>query len=65
MKWIVDRIEENIAVLECGDEVFNLNKSFLPTDVKEGDVISLKVDKEQKDALIKTAEDKMKKLFKG
>jgi len=39
MKGIVDRIIENIVVLEVKDEMINIEKSKFPREVEEGDVV--------------------------
>ena len=42
-KYIVDRIEENYVVLENGkDNVFNVKKSDIIGNVKEGDILYIK-----------------------
>lgn len=38
---IVDRIEENIAVIENGKERFEVPRKALAKDIKEGDVVLL------------------------
>ncbi|AEE95434.1 DUF3006 domain-containing protein [Mahella australiensis] len=46
--FIIDRFEGRWAVIEYGDDVFNLPKEVLPEGSKEGDVldIDIKVDEE-------------------
>lgn len=46
--FIIDRFEGQWAVIEYGDDVFNLPKEALPEGSKEGDVldIDIKVDEE-------------------
>ena len=45
MKWIIDRIENNIAVCELENgEMLDVKISALPKGIKEGDVIKLSVD---------------------
>lgn len=41
MFYVVDRFEENIAVLENLDNNsrLNISKTFLPSEIKEGDVL--------------------------
>lgn len=39
---IIDRITENIAVVEDGDKLFEVPRKMLANDVKEGDVVVLK-----------------------
>ena len=42
-RYIVDRIEENYVVLENGkDNVFNVKKSDIIGNVKEGDILYIK-----------------------
>lgn len=42
-KYIVDRIEENYVVLENGkDNVFNVKKSDIIGNIKEGDIVYIK-----------------------
>ena len=55
MKWIVDRIEGDVAVLELSRNVtVNIPVNCLPNGVKENDVISLSIDiDEKKDRLEK------------
>lgn len=42
MKWVIDRIESDIAVIEVGNECIDIPTKCLPIGVKEGDVLSLK-----------------------
>lgn len=46
--FIIDRFEGQWAVIEYGDDVFNLPKKALPEGSKEGDVldINIKVDED-------------------
>lgn len=45
MEYIIDRIEDNIAVLEDKDgKIFNINKDLLPEGV-EGDKVIIKIEK--------------------
>ena len=39
MIYIIDRIENGIAVLESQDEIFEIPKSMLPKDIQEGQVL--------------------------
>ncbi len=41
---IIDRIEENIASIECGGKVFNVPADVLPKGAKEGDVLNAVAD---------------------
>lgn len=44
MEWIIDRIEENIAVVEiCNGRVIEIPISALPSGVSENDVITVEI----------------------
>ncbi len=45
MKGIVDRIVENIVVLEVEGKMFDIEKSMFPKDIKEGDIVEKKKDR--------------------
>lgn len=48
MKVIIDRFEGDFAVVELPDKTMvNMLKTLLPSEAKEGDVISITVDKEE------------------
>lgn len=64
MKWIIDRFEGDIAVIEYGDEQhFDLPRSSLPEGAKEGDVIAVEIDKDETDARQKRISSLRKRLF--
>jgi len=45
MKIIIDRYEEKFAVVELENkQMINIPKEIIPTDAKEGDVISIEID---------------------
>lgn len=45
MKYTVDRFEGEYAIIENKDrKMFNIFKEILPIDVKEGDIITIKID---------------------
>ncbi len=62
---IVDRFEGNFAVIEFKDETFSIPKELLSPEIKEGDVIELKiiVNKEITDKRKKRIKDLHNKLF--
>ncbi|GLI18780.1 hypothetical protein TSYNTROPHJE_05930 [Tepidanaerobacter syntrophicus] len=48
MKVIIDRFEGDFAVVELPDKTMvNMLKILLPSEAKEGDVITITVDKEE------------------
>ena len=63
MKWIIDRFEENFAVIECNDQYFNIPKSTLPTDVCEGDVIEITVNVEETENRKTKISNRLKNIF--
>ena len=40
MKYIVDRIEDNIVVLENKNKIIKVDKKLLPGNIKEGSIIT-------------------------
>ena len=40
MKYIVDRIEDNIVVLENKNKIIKVEKILLPKNIKEGSIIT-------------------------
>ncbi len=47
MKVVIDRIEEEVAVVEKGDGSFeHMPKALIPAEAKEGDVLQITVDTE-------------------
>ena len=45
MKGIIDRIENNIVVLEVNEDYFNLDLDKFPDEIKEGDLVEYKDDR--------------------
>ena len=51
MNIIIDRIEENFAVVELKDKkMINMPIELLPLGAKEGDVLSITIDKNETEA---------------
>ena len=47
MRIVIDRIEEDIAIVEKEDGSFlHMSKNLIPSDAKEGDVLLIAVDKQ-------------------
>ena len=76
MKAIIDRIEENIAVLELEDKKSLEIPVTLLHGVKEGDVLYIElrengelnkyfIDREETDRRQKSASERLKKLFQN
>ncbi|MBR1416805.1 MAG: DUF3006 domain-containing protein [Bacilli bacterium] len=71
MKYSVDRIEEDIAILENIEtgEIVEINKNELEEDIKESDILIFKDNKyikddEEKEDRLKSLEEKFN-LIKG
>lgn len=69
MKFVIDRVENNIAVLENieNNEIINVDINELPKKAKEKDVIFYNgneyiLDNFEKEERIRKIEEKMKKL---
>lgn len=62
---VIDRFEGEMAVIEYNGRTFNLPRSLLPAETKEGDVlrVSITVDKEQTAKRKKKIESLMEELF--
>lgn len=65
MKFTVDRFEGEFAVIELTDgKTAQFPRILLPSDAKEGDVISLKIEADETLKRKESIERKMSKLFK-
>lgn len=65
MKWIIDRIENNIAVCELENgEMLDVKISALPKGIKEGDVITLSVDETETNERKERIDKLMNSLFR-
>lgn len=64
MTWIIDRIENDTAVCEADGIMIDVPLSALPEDVREGDVITLSIDKAQTADRKEKINDLMNTLFK-
>lgn len=60
---IIDRFEENIAIIEIEDSIIEIPKKYLPKTAVEGDVIKLVIDKENTKARKKRIEKLADSLF--
>ena len=70
MKWIVDRIENNIAIIEVqqantGSTQIEVPLSALPPETKEGDIILLEISKQTTKTLDEAQQriDRLKSKF--
>lgn len=63
MKWIIDRFEEDFAVIECGKLCFNVPKTALPSDASEGDALNIEINAEETKNRETEMKSRLKKLF--
>ena len=63
MKWIIDRFEENFAVIEYETKVFNVPKDALPSGVCEGDVMEITVNVAETESKKNKLDNRLKNLF--
>ncbi len=63
MKWIIDRFEEDYAVIECENNYFNVPKNTLPDNLAEGDVLNIEIDTAETKKRKNQANNRLKKLF--
>ncbi|MGN1421204.1 MAG: DUF3006 domain-containing protein [Eubacterium sp.] len=65
MKWIVDRIEGDCAVVELENgKTADIPLISLPEDIKEGAVINVSVDKAETDKRKENIDSLAKRLFR-
>lgn len=65
MKWIIDRIENDIAVCELPNgKTVDIDIGALPLGVKEGDVLTVSVDKSETGERKEKIDRLMNSLFK-
>lgn len=63
MKWVIDRIESDIAVIEVGNECIDIPAKFLPAEIREGYTLSVNIDSDANSRQLKEAKDMMNNLF--
>lgn len=64
MTWIIDRIEDNMAVIEPENtSVFSIPLTALPNGVKEGDVLELSVNQAETENRKEKIDKLMNSLF--
>lgn len=65
MEFTIDRFEGEYAVVELNDgKITQIPRIAIPTDAKEGDIISLKIEIDKTAKRKASIERKMNKLFK-
>jgi len=65
MKIIIDRFEEEFAVVELENKIMlNIPKKIIPSNSKEGDVISIEIDVDESNKRKKSIHKLMTELWK-
>lgn len=64
MEWIIDRIEEGKAIVECDGKNFQIGTEFLPPDAGEGTVIKIDISKTCENEKKAQARAIMNRIFK-
>lgn len=64
MMYVVDRIEENMLILESDDEQFYKIPQALLPDAKEGDCVELTINKEETEKRRANVRRLMEELFR-
>ena len=65
MRIIVDRFEENIAVVELENgSIIDCPKALLPLNAKEGSIINITVDEKATEEKLEKLTNRMNRLFK-
>lgn len=60
---IIDRFEENIAIIETDESTIDIPRKYLPKNASEGDIIKLVVDKNTTDTRKKRINKLAESLF--
>ncbi|CAK7045978.1 DUF3006 domain-containing protein [Tissierella carlieri] len=64
MKITIDRFEEEFAIVELENgEIIEIPKVILPIEAKEGDVVSITVEKTETEERKKRIQNKFDRLF--
>ena len=63
MKWIIDRFEENFAIIECNNQYFNIPKNTLPSNVCEGDILDININVAETESKKERLNNRLKNLF--
>ena len=61
--WVIDRIENNIAVIEVNGSTFDVPVAALPDGIKEGMVLNITIDKGSEKSKRHEARKLMDSLF--
>lgn len=64
MRFTIDRFEEEFAIVELENgEIIEIPRSILPMEAKEGDIVSIAVEKTETEERKKRIQNKFDRLF--
>lgn len=61
---VVDRVEGDYVVVEFEEQYLNIPLTYFIEDVKEGDILELRVNKEKTQNVRKNNKERLERLFK-
>lgn len=61
---VVDRVEGDYVVVEFEEQYLNIPLTYFIEDVKEGDILELRVNKEKTQNVRKDNKERLERLFK-
>ena len=61
--WVIERIENGIAVIEYNNSTFDVPVSALPDGIKEGMALSVCIDKDEENKRRQQARNLMDSMF--
>ncbi len=64
MKFIIDRFEEEFAVLETDNGLVDMPKCLLPENAREGSLIEISVCEDETNTRREQLQNRLNKLFK-
>jgi len=63
MKFIIDRFEGDLAIIELDGEILEIPKDIIPVESKEGDVILVSIDKSETEDRKNRIQEKFNELL--
>lgn len=63
MRFIIDRFEEQFAVLETDDGLVDIPRCILPANAREGSIIEISVCEEETNTRREQLQDRLNNLF--
>lgn len=64
MKFVIDRFEGEFAIVELENkEIIEIPRSIIPTEAREGDVLTISIDENETEDRKKRIKEKFENLF--